>query len=296
MPYDYVVDQERQMLWVRYSGTVAADERRAAAEHILSQPGNRELRRVLLDYRRATSLIMDDAASTALADYLAAHFGDRGARVAWLVTYDHQLDPVVEGKSQARGITSERFRDLDDAVAWLLRSEPAANPEADAGAAPEPQPESESAGTPFGFHMAIGSSHPARAKGSFEVKIAPQAPDSAPAQAAALARLSLDKRYSGPLDAIGQGEMLAEGGGGRKDGAYVAMERVTGTLHGRAGSFALVHRALMRDGAPQDWTVVVVPGSGTGALAGLEGSLRITVEQGMHFYDLEYTLAPEIRQ
>lgn len=289
MPYDYVVDQERQMLWVRYSGTVAADERRAAAEHILSQPANREVRRVLLDYRRATSLSMDDAASTALADYLAAHFGDRGARVAWLVTYDHQLDPVVEGKSQARGITSERFRDLDEAVAWLQRGEPAAKPVPDAGAAPDP------AGTPFGFHMAIGSSHRARAKGSFEVKIAPQAPDSAPAQAAALARLSLDKRYSGPLDAIGQGEMLAEGGGGRKDGAYVAMERVTGTLHGRAGSFVLVHRALMRDGTPQDWTVVVVPGSGTGALAGLEGSLRITVEQGMHFYDLEYTLPQEIR-
>ena len=87
----------------------------------------------------------------------------------------------------------------------------------------------------------------------------------------------------------------AQGGGGRKDGAYVAMERVTGTLHGRAGSFALVHRALMRDGTPQDWTVVVVPGSGTGALAGLEGSLRITVEQGMHFYDIEYTLPQEIR-
>lgn len=291
MPYDYLVDQERQILWVRYSGTVTAGERLAAAEHILSQPGHRELRRVLLDYRRATSLSMDDASSTALADSLAAHFGERGARVAWLVTYDHQLDPVVEGKSQARGITSERFRDLDGAVAWLQRGEPAATPETPADAAPEPQP----AGTPFGLHMAIGSSHPARAKGSFEVKIAPQAPDSAPAQAAALARLSLDKRYSGPLDAIGQGEMLADGGGGRKDGAYVAMERVTGSLHGRAGSFALVHRALMRDGTPQDWTVVVVPGSGTDALTGLEGSLRITVEQGMHFYDLEYSLPQEIR-
>lgn len=290
MPYDYVVDEPRRMLWVRYFGTVTAAERHAAAEHVLPQPEVRDLRRVLLDYRRATSLSMDEAASTALADYLAAHFGERGARVAWLVTYDHQLDPMVEGKSEERGIASERFRDFDEAVAWLQES---AEPVADAAgsAAGEREP----AGTPFGFQMAMGSSHPARAKGSFEVKIAPQAPDSAPAQAAALARLSLDKRYSGPLDAIGQGEMLADGGGGRKDGAYVAMERVTGTLHGRAGSFALVHRALMRDGTPQDWTVVVVPGSGTGALAGLEGSLRITVEQGMHFYDLEYTLPQEIR-
>lgn len=289
MPYDFVVDQPRQILWVRYSGTVTAGERRAAAESILSQPGNRGLRRVLLDYRRATSLSMDEAASTALADYLAAHFGEGGARVAWLVTYDHQLDPVVESKSQERGISSERFRDFDEAVAWLQEApEPAATDTTGhvSGTA--------AAGKPFEFEMAIGSSHPSRAKGSFEVKIAPQAPDSAPAQAAALARLSLDKRYNGPLDAIGQGEMLADGGGGRKDGAYVAMERVTGTLHARSGSFALVHRALMRDGKPQDWTVVVVPGSGTGALEGLEGSLRITVEQGMHFYDLEYTLPQEI--
>jgi hypothetical protein len=68
------------------------------------------------------------------------------------------------------------------------------------------------------------------------------------------------------------------------------MERVSGTLHGRAGNFALVHRALMRDGTPEEWSVVVVPGSGTDALAGLEGSLRITVEDGQHFYDMEYSL------
>lgn len=289
MPYDFVVDQPRQILWVRYCGTVTPAERRAAAEEALSRPGGGELRRFLLDYRRASSLGMDEAASTALAEFLVANLGDRGARVAWLVTYDHQLDRVVEGKSLQRGIATRRFRDFDEAVAWLQESpEPVAEANPKPAAAPEP------AATPFGFHMAIGSSHPARAKGSFEVKIAPQAPDNPPAQAAALARLSLDKRYSGPLDAIGQGEMLAEGGGDRKDGAYVAMERVTGTLHGRAGSFALVHRALMRDGTPQDWTVVVVPGSGTKALAGLEGALRITLEQGMHFYDLEYTLPQEV--
>ena len=147
------------------------------------------------------------------------------------------------------------------------------------------------AGTPLAMEMALGRSHrERRAHGTFEVKVAPQSPDNPPAQGAGLARLSLDKRYSGSLEATGQGEMLADGGGNRKDGAYVALERVTGTLDGRAGSFALVHRALMRDGTPEGWSVVVVPGSGTGALAGLEGSLRITIEHGTHFYDLEYTL------
>jgi hypothetical protein len=200
------------------------------------------------------------------------------------VNYDHQLDPGVEKKTRMGGVTNARFRDLQDALAWL--QQPDGDGAAAAGAA-----KAESPGTPLGIEIALGASHPIRsAHGTFEVKVAPQSPDNPPAQAAALARLSLDKRYSGPLEAVGHGEMLADGGGSRKDGAYVAMERVSGTLHGRAGNFALVHRALMRNGTPEDWSVVVVPGSGTGALAGLEGSLRITVENGQHFYDMEYTL------
>jgi hypothetical protein len=129
-----------------------------------------------------------------------------------------------------------------------------------------------------------------RACGTFQVTVVPQAPDNAPAQAAGLQRLSLDKRYSGALEATGVGEMLADGGADRKDGAYVAIERVSGTLDGRSGSFALVHRALMRDNVPQEWTVVVVPGSGTDALAGLEGSLRISVRDGLHHYELDYSV------
>ena len=283
MPYDIVVDQQRQLVWVRYSGTVTAGERRAAAEEVLAKPASRAMRGFLLDYRRATTLGMEESASTNLAEYLAANFSGNDTRVAWLVTYDHQLEPVVEGKSLERGMATKRFRDFDEAVAWLQQGKSARGDNVAAL-------ESALSASPFLADLAIGSSHTARAKGAFEVKIVPQAPDSAPAQAAALARLSLDKRYTGPLEAVGKGEMLADGGGGRKDGAYVAMERVTGTLHGRAGSFALVHRALMRDGTPREWTVVVVPGSGTEALSGLEGSLRISVEDGMHFYDLEYSL------
>jgi hypothetical protein len=288
MPYDYLVDQERGFLWVRYSGTVSVAERRAAAEHILGEVAGPAARRVLLDYRQASSLSTDEASSTALADYLATKVGHSGTRVAWLVNYDHQLDPVVEAKSRERGIPNARFRDFDEAVAWLQQPERVAEPGPVADAAGA---KAEPAGTPLAMKMALGTSNPdRRAHGTFEVKVAPQAPDNPPAQRAGLARLSLDKRYSGPLDATGQGEMLADGGGNRKDGAYVALERVTGTLHGRDGSFALVHRALMRDGTPEGWSVVVVPGSGTGELAGLEGALRITIEHGTHFYDLEYTL------
>lgn len=128
------------------------------------------------------------------------------------------------------------------------------------------------------------------AQGRFEVTLAPQEPDSDVVRAAGLTRMSLDKRYQGALDGISRGEMLADGDGSQRDGAYVAMERFAGTLDGREGGFALVHHGLMRDRTPERWTVTVVPGSGTGALAGIEGEMRIRIEDGGHFYELDYTL------
>ncbi|WP_250887240.1 MULTISPECIES: DUF3224 domain-containing protein [unclassified Rhodanobacter] len=127
------------------------------------------------------------------------------------------------------------------------------------------------------------------ATGHFDVKVAPQTPDNPQARASGLARLSLDKQFHGDLDAVSQGEMLAAGDG-TTSGAYVALEKVSGKLHGRSGSFVLVHRALMVGGAPQEWTVAVVPDSGTGELAGLGGAMTITIADGKHGYDLAYTL------
>ncbi|HET7163095.1 MAG TPA: DUF3224 domain-containing protein [Rhodanobacteraceae bacterium] len=128
------------------------------------------------------------------------------------------------------------------------------------------------------------------ANGRFEVNIAPQSPDNPSARAAGLARMSLDKQFHGDLEAVSQGEMLAFGGGAQKDGAYVAMERVTGVLAGREGSFVLVHLSLLRDGMPDGWSVTVVPGSGTRALAGIEGSMTIHIEGGRHEYEFDYAL------
>ena len=127
------------------------------------------------------------------------------------------------------------------------------------------------------------------ATGHFDVKVTPQTPDNPQAKASGLARLSLDKQFHGDLDATSQGEMLAAGDG-TTSGAYVALEKVTGKLHGRGGSFVLVHRALMVGGMPQEWTVTVVPGSGTDELAGLAGSMQITIADGKHGFDFSYTL------
>jgi len=64
---------------------------------------------------------------------------------------------------------------------------------------------------------------------------------------------------------------------------------VSGTLHGRSGTFVLQHSGTMTRGAPQ-LTVTVVPDSGTGQLVGLAGTLAINIADGKHSYDFDYTL------
>jgi len=128
----------------------------------------------------------------------------------------------------------------------------------------------------------------ALATGTFEVQMQPQGEgDVAPG--ASLGRMSLDKQFSGDLQAIGKGEMLAARSDTPTSAAYVAVERVTGTLHGRSGSFVLVHRGVMT-ASGQTLSIEVVPDTGTGALAGLSGTLAIRIEGGKHFYDFEYAL------
>ncbi|MBB6189672.1 DUF3224 domain-containing protein [Rhodanobacter sp. MP7CTX1] len=126
------------------------------------------------------------------------------------------------------------------------------------------------------------------AKGTFEVKMAPQ-----PAQEgvgdASIGRMALDKQYSGDLEATAKGQMLATRSPVEGSAGYVALERISGALHGRRGEFALQHNGTMTRGVPQ-LTVTVVPDSGTGELLGLAGTLTITQTDGKHFYDIEYTL------
>jgi len=122
--------------------------------------------------------------------------------------------------------------------------------------------------------------------GEFSVAMAGR---DAEAESPAIGRMLLDKQYQGALQAHGVGQMLATHGSVAGSAAYVALETVTGTLQGREGSFALLHRGLMTRGAPL-LEISVVPDSGTGALAGLAGRMAIRVEGHQHFYDFEFTL------
>jgi hypothetical protein len=128
-----------------------------------------------------------------------------------------------------------------------------------------------------------------RASGTFEVKLIPQKPDNEVAASANLGRMSIDKKFSGDLEATSKGEMLAAMTGIKGSAGYVAIERVSGTLHGRSGTFILQHSGTMTRGAPE-LSVTVVPDSGTGELMGLEGKLTIKIEAAKHFYEFDYTV------
>ncbi|GLQ98379.1 DUF3224 domain-containing protein [Dyella mobilis] len=126
------------------------------------------------------------------------------------------------------------------------------------------------------------------ASGPFEVKLSLQPP--APGiEAAKLGRQTLDKRFSGDLEASSLGEMLSAGGNVQGSAGYVAIERVTGTLHGKRGSFVLQHVGTMDRGVPS-LSIHVVPDSGTEELTGLKGSMLIQIEQGKHAYTFDYSL------
>jgi Protein of unknown function (DUF3224) len=125
-----------------------------------------------------------------------------------------------------------------------------------------------------------------KAKGTFEVKIAPL-PHYNTSEDAKLARMSIDKQFQGDLLGASQGEMLSAGTATKGSAGYVAIERVTGKLNGRSGSFVLQHNATMTRGAPY-LNIVVVPDSGTEELAGLRGTMHIVIDKGNHSYEFEY--------
>ncbi len=125
------------------------------------------------------------------------------------------------------------------------------------------------------------------AKGTFDVKIE-SAPADEKVKDSAISRMTIDKQFHGDLDGHSIGVMLATGSP-EGSGAYVALERVTGTLNGRAGSFALQHSATMENKSPS-LSISVVPGSGTGDLAGISGKMNIIITDGKHSYEFDYSL------
>src|SRR3546814_13309529 len=90
-------------------------------------------------------------------------------------------------------------------------------------------------------------------------------------------RMSIDKQFSGALRGSSKGEMLTAMTEIQGSAGYVAIEKFSGTLDGRSGSFVLQHSATMTRGGAQ-LSVQVVPESGTGQLRGPRGGQMETAK------------------
>ena len=127
-----------------------------------------------------------------------------------------------------------------------------------------------------------------RAEGMFEVTSQREPPYDT-ADGVVLGRTSLTKQFTGGLDATSTVQMLAAGTPVPGSAGYVALERVSGRLAGRSGSFVLQHTGWMR-GEETHLAVTVVPDSGTGELKGISGQMTIQIADGKHHYTFEYLL------
>jgi Protein of unknown function (DUF3224) len=126
------------------------------------------------------------------------------------------------------------------------------------------------------------------ASGSFEIKMVRQPITEEEAKTVSV-RMTSDKQFHGDLEGTSTGEMLGVNTTVKDSAGYVALERVSGKLKGRTGTFMLQHSSTMARGTQQQ-SITVVPDSGTDQLAGLAGSMIIKITDGKHFYEFDYTL------
>ncbi|HSM57492.1 MAG TPA: DUF3224 domain-containing protein [Candidatus Sulfomarinibacteraceae bacterium] len=128
-----------------------------------------------------------------------------------------------------------------------------------------------------------------KATGHFDVDLRRLDPFTTGSKEVTVGRMAIDKTYHGDLQARSRGEMLTATTGVQGSAGYVAIEQVQGTLRGRRGTFVLQHYGMM-DRGQRRLILEVVPDSGTGELTGLSGQMTLTIEDGDHFYELEYEL------
>lgn len=126
------------------------------------------------------------------------------------------------------------------------------------------------------------------ATGTFEVSLKPQ-PLFHTDASLLLGRLTIDKTFHGDLTATSTGEMLSARTNIKDSAGYVAIEMVSGTLHGRKGTFVLQHSSTMTRGEAKQ-SITVVPDSGTDELEGLSGTMTIINKEGKHSYEFDYSL------
>ena len=127
------------------------------------------------------------------------------------------------------------------------------------------------------------------AKGTFEIQMSAEPPYDV-VDDVSLGRVSFDKQFTGALEATSKVHMIGARTPTEGSGGYVAIERVTGTLEGKRGTFVLQHNGIMARGT-RTLSVTVVPDSGTGELRGLSGKMDIQIVEKKHHYVFDYEIA-----
>ncbi len=127
-----------------------------------------------------------------------------------------------------------------------------------------------------------------QATGTFEVKMTGEPPYEE-VEGVTTSRAAFEKTFAGALSATSTVEMLAQRGPNPTQATYVALERIAGALEGREGTFVVAHVGVM-DGTSQRLELTIAPGSGTGELRGIAGSMTIEIVEGAHTYAVDYTI------
>lgn len=123
--------------------------------------------------------------------------------------------------------------------------------------------------------------------GKFDVSLKPLEASAEGKDGVTLGRMSIDKTFHGELEATSRGEMLSVMTSMQGSAGYVAIEQVTGSLSGKSGSFVLQHFGTIDRGSDR-LILEVVPDSASGEISGLTGIMMIKIEDGQHYYELNY--------
>jgi len=122
------------------------------------------------------------------------------------------------------------------------------------------------------------SSQRTHATGTINVKTYEPEPYDEQADGPTLVRIHVREDFSGDIEGEGTVVFL-QITSGEGEASFVGVERVTGSLGGRTGTFVLQDQGTLK-GSTVSGAWFVVPDSGTGELAGLRGEGGFTAELG----------------
>jgi hypothetical protein len=127
---------------------------------------------------------------------------------------------------------------------------------------------------------------PHHAESAYEIKKWDENIYDAGEEGKGLTQCSIRQVYHGDIEGESLNTMLmapAEGG----SSTYVGLERITGTLGGKTGSFIIQYQGAYAGGNP-GFSGVIVAESGTGELHGLKGTASMAAKDGKPTVTLEY--------